>query len=237
MYLFCILLLCHLTRGLPRPIDTVIIQIQQWGVVGGEQIEQQVLLNGVSLTNKSQEVNSFVQTISADAPFPALTGVSQTEILGNHTLLRLRECILEGSEVHWTDRMLCDGTVFLTLDRTDTWTVQTPQALALKELWDQEVERTRRERTHLQEGCTKLMKELRLSEEQSVPGIPSAAILVPFLAILTLALLTIISVLISKKEDLRHPGGVIGSIIHYPQDMTDMTVMPPDKKGYGYLTL
>lgn len=87
--------------------------------------------------------------------------------LENHTVLRSRECILEGSRLHWSDRVLFDGKVYLTLEQTDTWTATVPQALDLKALWDQEVEHTRMGRLHLQEGCVKLMRELRLSEEQS----------------------------------------------------------------------
>lgn len=110
------------------------------------------------------------------APRPVLTaGVkSQTDsrsyflLLGNHTCVRSRECILEGSQLHWTDRVLCDGTVYLTLDRSGLWTAHVPQAQALKELWDQEVLRTRAEGVRLQEGCIKLMRALSLSVEQ--PG-------------------------------------------------------------------
>lgn len=64
--------------------------------------------------------------------------------------------------------MFYDGKVYLTLDHTDTWTAHVPQAMALKVLWDQEVQRTRTERVRLQEGCIKLMKELRLSEESGI---------------------------------------------------------------------
>lgn len=63
--------------------------------------------------------------------------------------------------------MLYDGKVYLSLDHTDTWTAQVPQALALKVLWDQEPQLTGTERIRLQEGCIKLMKELRLSGESS----------------------------------------------------------------------
>lgn len=87
--------------------------------------------------------------------------------LGSCTVLRSRECILEGSELHWTDRVFCDGKVYLTLDRNDTWTPHVPQALTLKELWDQNVQRTREERIRLQEGCFRLMRELGLSVETS----------------------------------------------------------------------
>lgn len=59
----------------------------------------------------------------------------------------------------------------MTLDRDDTWTPHEPQALALKELWDQEVECSREERIQLQEGCFKLMNELRLSFQTSAEQI------------------------------------------------------------------
>ena len=85
----------------------------------------------------------------------------------DHNILRSRECILEGPQLHWTDRVFYDGKVYLTLEHNDTWTAHVPQAVALKELWDQEMPRTRTERIQLQEGCVQLMKELRLSDQQS----------------------------------------------------------------------
>lgn len=69
--------------------------------------------------------------------------------------------------MHWSDRVFCDGEVYLTLDRTDHWTPQVPEAVDLGYLLDQEEQRTQMERIRLQEGCVKLMKELRLSEEHS----------------------------------------------------------------------
>ncbi|AWP04072.1 Hypothetical protein SMAX5B_005933 [Scophthalmus maximus] len=159
--------------------------------------------------------------------FPAAPG-------GNHTVLRSRECILEGSRLRWTDRVFYDGKVYLTLDHTDTWTAHVPQALALKVLWDQEEHRTRPERIRLQEGCIKLMRELKLSEEQSVPGIPLPQVLIPILALLAFTGLIIISLLLSKNWGLGHPGGVIGSVIHYPKDIAEMG---PEKKDCDYRTL
>lgn len=176
------------------PLDTIIVQVQQWGVVGAQRVVDQVLVNGVSLTGSSEEVDRIIQTLSADARLSTLTSVNQTSALskknlnvtlravkndklfvnsfyitssGNHTVLRSRECILEGSQLHWTDRVFYDGKVYLSLDHTDTWTAQVPQAMALKVLWDQEPQLTRTERIRLQEGCIKLMKELRLSGESS----------------------------------------------------------------------
>ncbi|XP_070701454.1 uncharacterized protein [Pempheris klunzingeri] len=231
---FLVLMFCDLSVGFPLPVDTIIVQIQQWGVVGAQRVVEQVLLNGVSLTGPSQEVDSIIQTMSADSLLPALQSVNQTSEWRNHTVLRSRECILEGSQLHWTDRVFCDGKVYLTLDHTDVWTAHVPQAVALKVLWDQEVERTKTERIHLQEGCIKLIRELRLSEEQSDPVTPLPQFLIPVLAALAFTGLILVSLLISKNPGLRHPGGVIGSIIHYPKDMTEMA---PEIKDSGYRTL
>lgn len=63
--------------------------------------------------------------------------------------------------------MFRDGEVYLTLDHTDHWTPHVPEAVDLGFLLDQEEQRTRMERIRLQEGCVKLMKELRLSKEHS----------------------------------------------------------------------
>ncbi|XP_074507374.1 uncharacterized protein LOC141777221 [Sebastes fasciatus] len=226
-----LLLVCDLSLGDPVPVDTIIVQVQQRGVVGSQRVMEQVLLNGVPFTGKSQEVDRIVQDMSVS---PTLISVNQTSVLINHTVLRSRECILEGSKLHWTDRVFYDGKVYLTLDHTDTWTANVPEALAFKVLWDQEEQRTKTERTNLQEGCVKLMRELRLSEEKSVPGMPFPQILIPLLALLVLAGLTIISLLLSKKQGLRHPGGVLGSIVHYPKDMTETA---PHIKGSGYHSL
>ncbi|KAF7653013.1 hypothetical protein LDENG_00088200 [Lucifuga dentata] len=231
MFLLGTLLLCQLSRAFLVPVDTIIVQVQQQRVVGGLRVVEQVLLNGFPLTSMSPEFSSIIQSILADA---VLNNVNQTAVMKNHTVLHSRECILEGSQLHWADRILCDGTVYLTLGQTGMWTAHLPEAVDLKALWDQEVERTRRERIHLQEGCIKLMKELRLSEEESGPAIPLPHFLIPILALLIFAGLVSISLLISKKQGLRNPGGVIGSIIHYPQDMTGM---PPERKGSGYQTL
>ncbi|XP_076000842.1 uncharacterized protein LOC142994057 [Genypterus blacodes] len=231
MYLFGIFLLFRLSGAFPVPMDTVVIQVQQQGVVGGQRVVEQVLFNGVPLSDMSQEVENIIQTMSASA---LLNSINQTAVMKNHTVLRSRECILEGSRLHCSDRVFYDKKVYLTLEQTDTWTAHIPQALDIKPLWDKEVEHTGKGSRHLQEGCLRLMRELRLSEEQSVPGIPSPHFLIPMLALLAFTGLGTISLLIAKKHGLQVPGGVIGSIVHYPPYMTEM---PPEKKGSGYQTL
>lgn len=234
---FLLLMFCDITRSFPVPVDTVIVQIQQWGVVGAPRLVEQVLLNGVALSSTNQEVNNIIQTMFADALLPAFISVNQTSVLRNHTVLRSQECIVERSQLHWSDRVFYDGKVYLTLDHNGTWTAHGPQALTLKVLWDQEMQHTRAESIHLQERCIQLMRELRLSEEQSVSGMVLPQFLIPILALLALLAfsgLAIVSLLVSKNQSLRHPGGVIGSIIHYPKDMTENTA---EIKGYVYHTL
>lgn len=221
----------HFSRGFPAPVDTVIVQIQQRGVIGAQRFTEWLLVNGVSLSDISQGVSSVIQTMSSDALLPALLSSNNTSALSNHTILHSRECILEGSQLHWADRVFYDGKVYLTLDHNNIWTVHEAQALTLKVQWDQEVQRTKAERVNLQESCIRLMKELRLPEEQS--GVPLPQFLIPILAALALTGLTVISLCISKKKGLRPPAGVVGSIIHYPKDMT--AVAPERKDGYHTL--
>lgn len=228
---FLLLVLSDITQGISRPVEAVMVQVQQWGVVGSSRVREQVLLNGVTLKGSSGEVDRIIKTISLSS---ALPNVSHTSVLRNYTLLRSRECILEGSQLHWMDRVFCNGEPCLTLDHFDTWRVETPQGLALKLMWDQDEQLTKMERIHLQQGCFELMKELRLSQEPSGSGIPMPQFLIPILALLAFAGLIIISLLLSKGYGLWHPGGVIGSIIHYPQDMTEM---PPERRAPGYCAL
>ncbi|XP_072219731.1 uncharacterized protein [Leuresthes tenuis] len=227
------LLWCHLSQAVPSPVDAIVVQIQQWGDVGTQHVTQQVLLNGVSFTSSDQEINSILQTMSVGALLPAGIGINQIPALNDHTILRSRECILEGPQLHWTDRLLYDGKVYLTLNHNDTWTAHEPQAVAFKVLWDQDVQRTRTEKTRLQEGCVQLIRELRLSEEQSAPGISLPHLLIPILAVVAFIGLIAVSILVSKSRGSTLPGGIIGSVIHYPKGMNNMT---PDVKG-GYCSL
>lgn len=235
IHLFAILssILFETSQAFAAPVDAVVVQIQQWGVVGTQQVVDQVLLNGVVLTDMKQ-VDIIIRTISADAHLRALTSTNQTVTPANHIVLRERECILEGTHVQWTDRVFCDGTVFLSLDHTDNWTPHVPQALALKDLLEQAERQTTLEKIRLEERCARLMRELRFSEEQSVSRPPLPQFLIPVFTCVALMGLILISLLLSKKLGLRHPGGVIGSVIHYPQEFGEMA---PEIKGSGYRTL
>lgn len=229
-FLHCVIALSfhHLAQCQTSPIDTVIIQVQ----VKAQPLMQQVLLNGVAFRGLNQEINSIIQNI-ADAALPIVASVNETADPRNHTVLRSRACVLEGSQLHWSDRVIYDGEVLLTLDSSGTWTAHEPQAQVLKAQWEHEAERTRQEKARLQEGCVQLMKELKFSQEQQVYDIPLPQLLIPILAFVAFTGLIIISLFLSKNMGLRHPGGVTGSIIHYPKDTSEDTMA----KGFGYQTI
>ncbi|XP_029381152.1 uncharacterized protein LOC115058012 [Echeneis naucrates] len=227
-----VLVLFHLSQAFSVPVETVIVQVQQWVVVGTQQLEEQVLFNGVPLTGERQKFNNIVQTISTD-DFPAgLIHTNQTSLPKNHIVLRARECILEGSELHWTDQIFYDGKVYLTLDHTGTWTAHVPQALAFKVLWAEDLQQTKTDKTCLKEKCSNLLRKIKLLEEQ--PGIPLPRILIPILALSAFTGLIFISFFLSKNCGFRHPGGVIGSIIHYPMDMSQLS---SNTNSNGYHTV
>ncbi|XP_014870164.1 uncharacterized protein LOC106934646 [Poecilia latipinna] len=232
-FAFVFIFFKHLSSALPLHVDAIIVQIQQSGVVGAQHVTEQVLLNGISLSSPSWEVQSIIKSMSTSDLLPDGICNNHTSVLRNHTVLRSRECIIEGSRLHWSDRVFCDGKVFLTLEYNNTWTAHVPKAKAIKNLWNQEVEHLKIERRRLQEGCIQLMKELKLSEEESVHGIALPRFLIPILAVTAFLMLLIVTILISRGPGLIHPGGVIGSIIHYPKDITHTA----DEKECGYSAL
>ncbi|XP_024247563.1 uncharacterized protein LOC112227020 isoform X2 [Oncorhynchus tshawytscha] len=234
------ILICELCWGLKRDM---VIQFQRSGVVG--EVEQ-VLINGAALSSCEKDVNGILRAVllgnyseSFQQAFEIEENVNNT-MTKNHTYqyLRVHESKLDGFRVvHLTDRLLVDGNDFLTLDRnTDTWTAEVPQALALKHLWDQDTERTRLERIQLHESCAKRMKELTHSEPITTGGgMSMLAALASLLAGLAFVAMVTTSFLIFKQQDPNisgHPGGVLGSIVHYPQNVTET---PCPGKGYQVL--
>ncbi|XP_064848624.1 uncharacterized protein LOC135558614 isoform X2 [Oncorhynchus masou masou] len=221
------ILICELCWGFKRDM---VIQFQRSGVVG--EVEQ-VLINGAALSSCEKDVNGILRavllgnySVSFQQAFEIQENVNNT-MTKNHTYqyLRVHESKLDGFRVvHLTERLLINGNEFLTLNRnTDTWTAEVPQALALKHLWDQDTERTRLERIQLHESCAKLMKELTHSEPITTGGgMSMLAALAPLLAGLAFVAMVTRSFLIFKQQDPNvsgRPGGVLGSIVHYPQSV------------------
>ncbi|XP_077414893.1 uncharacterized protein LOC144044387 isoform X2 [Vanacampus margaritifer] len=227
-------ILAPLSLALPVPVDTAVVQLQQWVPLGTRHISERVLLNGVPYSGATQEVNSIIQRMSADS-IPLRLLANQTAVSSNHTILRSRDCVLEGSELHWTDRVFYNGSLYLSLDHYGTWVAHTPQATALKASWVQALGSSAREGIRLQDACINLMEKLKLSEDWSVPGIPMPYFLIPILGLLAFIGLIALSLFLSKQQQgLWLPGGVLGSIVHYPKDMADFH---PEKKGNGYQIL
>ncbi|XP_077381944.1 uncharacterized protein LOC144021735 [Festucalex cinctus] len=227
-------LLARLSLALPVPVDAAVVQLQQWVASGARPISERVLLNGVPYTGTTQGVDDIIRRMSGDS-IPLRLLANQTSASSNHTILRSRNCVLEGSELHWTDQVFYDESLYLSLDHRGVWVAHTPQAAVLKASWVQALESSAREGIRLQDACINLMEKLKLSEDRSVPGIPMPYFLIPILGLLAFAGLIALSLFLSKQQQgLRHPGGVIGSIIHYPKDMADFH---PEKKANGYQIL
>lgn len=222
------LMLCHRSHSLPVHVDAVKVQYQQRVGAGAHEVTELVLLNGVYLTER--EAKGVLHWISTDFHPLLLLSASNSSLLKNHTVVRSRECILEGRRLHWADRVSAGRQLYLTRDRNDAWTPYVPEAVPLKTQWEQMIGRAEAER--LQEGCITLMRELSLSQEHPVNHLPQ--LLIPVLAFLAFIGLAAVSFLLSKTHGLRHPGGVIGSVIHYPKD--GVAEMPRETKG-GYRTL
>lgn len=88
-------------------------------------------------------------------------------LTGDHTVLRSRDCILQGPELYWRDRVFCNESLYLSLDHGGAWIAHTRQATALKAAWVQALESSAKEGIFLQETCVDLMEKLKLSEKQS----------------------------------------------------------------------
>ncbi|XP_010881884.1 uncharacterized protein LOC105018268 isoform X3 [Esox lucius] len=202
-------------------IDTV-IQFLRSGVFGKVETVEQVLVNGAPLSSCGKDVSSILNAVLLINYNESFQTIEES---GNNTM---------------KNRLLVDGNNFLTLDRaTDTWTAEGPQALPLKHLWDRESTRTRREIMQLHESCTKLLEEITCSEPGATgAGMDIPTALAPLLAGLGFVILVIASFLISKKQDPTisgHPGGVIGSIIHYPHNISELSHSPNPGRGYQVL--
>ncbi|KAF6732078.1 hypothetical protein FQA47_023224 [Oryzias melastigma] len=215
-------------------LDAIIVQIQHSGVVGGSYVAKQVLFNGLPLSSTSPEVSHILQSLSTKELFPFNRSISQIPALKDHTIICHQECVLESHRLQWSEHVFYDGEVYLRLEPNGTWTALVPQAVLLKGLLEQTGRHGGSERTRLQNGCMQLMKELRLPDKPSGSGIVSTRILIPVLGVVAFAGLITVSILVSKNRGWTHPGGVIGSLIHYPGNLHDLG---PDTKDSGYRTL
>ncbi|XP_023821264.1 uncharacterized protein LOC111949102 isoform X2 [Oryzias latipes] len=231
---FIYFLLSQLSQGDPvlPPADAIIIQIQHSGVVGGNYVAERVLLNGVPLSSTSQEVSNILQSLSNKELLLFSASISQMPALKGHIIVCHQECILEGHQLHWTDRVFYNGTVYLSLEPNGTWTALVAQAMVLKGILEPNGHHTESESTRLQNGCMQLMKELKFSDKPSGSGIFFIQIIIPVFVVF--AVMFTLSILVSRSQGWTYPGGVIASIIHYPKNLSNTD---PYTNDYGYSTL
>ncbi|KAM9790186.1 uncharacterized protein LOC133165447 isoform X2 [Syngnathus typhle] len=211
-------ILTRLSLALPGPVDTAVVQLQQWVATGARPVSQRVLLNGIPYTGATRQVDGIIQRMLTDSN-PLRLLANQIALSRNHTVLRSRDCILEGLELYWADRVFYDGLPYLSRDRGGAWIAHTPQATALKASWVQALGNPGREGISLQDQCVNLVQKLDLSGEHS--GIVMPHFLIPILSVLAFIGLIALSLLISKQQERQYPGGVVGSIVHYAKDMAD----------------
>lgn len=220
-----VILLCSLLSY--NCLPTYTIQFKQLGVVGKAENEELVLVNGVVLTGYSENINNILRAISVDASLHQALSVDKLNqtLPKNLTLVRLRECKLVGSRVReLKDRVFYNGKDYLILNQaTYRWMAREHQGLEVLGLWHQDQEYTKQETINLLEGCLNLIQELHPSKRTT--GV--MAVLAPVLAILAFLGLIILSLFASKRQGPEHYGGVLGSIIHYPRDITNV---PGDRK-------
>ncbi|KAF4117084.1 uncharacterized protein LOC131529589 [Onychostoma macrolepis] len=158
------------------------------------------------------------------------------------TYKRLRECKLRGYRVlQLSDRFQLNGKDFLSLDSdSDSWTVLKQEAQDLKQPWTLKAEHASLEKIHLKEECEEFIKQMNDIQNQEGPGV--LRVMAPVLATILFIGFVFMSLLIFKRHG-HQPGGVLGSIIHYPahhlevpldeQSQKDISQVPVLKGPYS----
>nr|XP_055058451.1 uncharacterized protein LOC129442424 [Misgurnus anguillicaudatus]XP_055058481.1 uncharacterized protein LOC129442439 [Misgurnus anguillicaudatus] len=139
----------------------------------------------------------------------------------NCTYMRLRECNLRGYEVlRLSDRFQMNGRDYLVLEpQADSWTVLVPEANDLKKTWALETDLTRLEKTQLKEDCKEFVKQI--DDKQNQEELEVLRVIAPVFTTAVFLGFVFTSILMFKRQG-QHPGGVIGSIIHYPAHHHDV---------------
>ncbi|XP_035278018.1 zinc-alpha-2-glycoprotein-like [Anguilla anguilla] len=199
-------LLCTVFFSLHGAKETM-IRYQYSGIVGGSPTRDTLTIDSVPIAWSDGRNNGFL-SINTECEglfrmtLRMITRSFNHTTTNNHTYQRTHECLLEGHRVlRVSDRIHYDGAEYLCLDSAkNTWMAAVPQALALKQKWDRQSGCTERHKVLLQNGCTELIEEFS-RDKHSAP-----VFLCQFM----------VSFLISMHGS-RVVGGVLGSIIHYPQ--------------------
>ncbi|XP_067219890.1 uncharacterized protein [Chanodichthys erythropterus] len=206
--------LLALSWALPKDF---IIQFERKVLINGTVVER-ILLSHPHLKGQFDK-QPVVRPIQDEVLKMMVENDHATAIFG--TYIRLRECKMRGYQVlQLSDRFQLNGRDCLTLDpESDSWTVLMPEAHDLKQSWTLEAEHTSLEKVHLKEECEEFMKQMNDTQDQEGHGV--LRVMAPVLATFLFFGFVFISHLIFKRHG-QQPGGVLGSIIHYPAHHFDV---------------
>ncbi|XP_051990374.1 uncharacterized protein LOC127649359 [Xyrauchen texanus] len=218
--------LVDLSWALPKDI---VIQFERSVLVNGTVVEK-VFVNGASASYLKGQLDNQPVVINDEALRKIVEIERATAI--NVTYIRLRECQLRAYRVfRLSDRFQLNGKDYLALDsETGTWTVLEPEASGLKQTWELEAEHGSLEYTHLKEECEELIK-LMNDDIQNQEGLGVLRVMAPVLVIFLFIGFAFISLLIFKRHG-QQPGGVLGSIIHYPAHSLEVPLEGQSQKKH-----
>lgn len=66
---------------------SVIVQVQSWGVAGGQPLQNRVLLNGAPLTRVNQAVDTIIESMSVPKALLSVICVNLTSVLSKSQTL------------------------------------------------------------------------------------------------------------------------------------------------------
>ncbi|XP_051556831.1 uncharacterized protein LOC127442674 [Myxocyprinus asiaticus] len=216
--------LVDLSWGLPKDI---VIQFER-SVLVNDTVVEKVLVNGASASYLKGQLDDQPVVIKDEALRKIVEIERATAI--NVTCIRLRECQLREYRVlRLSDRFQLNGKDYLALDsETGSWTVLEPDAIGLKQTWALEAERASLEYTHLKEECEELIK--LMNDTQNQEGLGVLRVMAPVLTTFLFIGFVFISFLIFKRHG-QQPGGVLGSIIHYPAHYLEVPLEGQSQKN------
>lgn len=214
--------LVDLSWALPTDI---IIQFERSVLVNGTVVER-ILVSEANLKGQFDK-QPVVRPIQDETLKMMVENDRESASYG--TYIRLRECKLRGYRVlQLSDRFQLNGKDYLTLDSdSDSWTVLMPEAQDLKQPWTLKAEHASLEKIHLKEECVEFIKQM--NDTQNQEGLGVLRVMAPVLATLLFIGFVFMSLLIFKRHG-HHPGGVLGSIIHYPAHHLEVPLDEPSQK-------
>ncbi|XP_073705772.1 uncharacterized protein [Garra rufa] len=205
---FAFLITLDLSSALPTDI---IIQFERSVLLNGTVVER-ILVNDAHLKGQFDE-QPVVRPVQDEVLKMMVENDHGSASFG--TYIRLRECKLKGYHVlQLSDRFQLNGKDYLILDSdTDSWKVLIPEAQDQKQSWTLKAKHASLEKIHLKEECEEFIKQM--NDTQNQEGLGVLRVMAPVFATFLFIGFVFMSLLIFKRYG-HQPGGVLGSIIHYP---------------------